>query len=417
MIINETNLKELIHRETLVSLDNKQTNSKKSFSSIIKSLTFSIFRILLCAKNEPSLHSNSTPNIALIRNDAIGDYVVSTGAIRLIKHYYPDCKIDVYASSKNISLISNDPNINQAILCDYKSIFSINFRKLRAIGKEKKYDYVICLNNSKTTLNAVICSLIGKSAERVIALFPKRKNIYGKVFTKQIDIDFPDLTWADRMTKLVAVTFGISENFEQFNPYIFIDKSAYWKISDYNTVNQLSYIINTANILIDDAIEIKPIEGRKYTIINISAGKATNRWSSEKCIEFLNKFYNIYPNINSNNIVYISSSPDEYNRAEEIVKTVNHENCRMYKSGLTDFIAFLCGAELLISPDTGTAHIAASAGIRSIILYPAEFHLVYWRVHSDKRVMLLSPDNESVNSIDTDEIINAINIIHNKPII
>jgi ADP-heptose:LPS heptosyltransferase len=421
MIISENHLKELISKESSLSLTNKLTNSKKDISHIIKSLIFSTISLLLCSSKKTSVNEPNPPlNIALIRNDAIGDYIVSTGAIRLIKNYFPECKIDILAGKKNIGIISKDPLVNQAILCESDSISSIAYKKLRAIGKEKKYNYVICLNNSKTTVNAIISCLIGKYSERVIPLFPMRKDIYGKVFTMQIDIDDPNLTWAERMTELINLTFSqlIPQNkitanltgIRNFVPYIYINQLDYQNIYNFNHSNNLNYHINTNNILIPKDIEIAPLNGERYTIINISAGKDSNTWSSKNCIELLNKYYQLYPN----NIVYLSSSPAEYVRAEDIVKSVNRVQCKLFKSGLNEFVAFLSGAELLISPDTGVTHISACAGINSIILYPTKFHLVYWRTHSDKRVMILSPDNISVNSIQTNDIIEAIKIINHQ---
>ena len=408
MIITEQHLSELISREEIVSRNNRNQVEKQDNSFKIKLFVFSMIRRLFASKSRDK--SAIPSNIALIRNDAIGDYIVSTGALKIIKHHLPDCKIDVFASSKNFDLISKDPLVNNTFLCNSTSLSSIKYSELKKISNQNNYDYVIVLNNSKTTVNAVISSIIGKNADKAIPLFPKRKEIYSKVFNRQIHIDNPNFTWAERMNKLVGdVVFG-KRNYKYFDPYLFINNDTFEFALNFAKTNKLNYHLKTKNIIFDKETKFKTHNGDKYTVFNISAGKQSNILSTEKCVDILKAMDVNYPD----RIIYLSCSPDDISRAEKIVKTINKQNVRLFTSNLMQFIAFLSGADLLITPDTAVSHIAAVTGVKSVILYPSEFHLVYWRPHTNRRVMLLSPDNQTVNSIDTDEIMQAIEIINNK---
>ncbi len=404
MIIDNNKLDSLLSLEKSLIEKEKNKPLSRDISYLIKSFYFSYLKFKLNIKKRKDRISSKDIRIALVRDDALGDYIVSTGAIALIKKKMPEAEIDVFASSKNFDLIFNDPNINNT-----HNLNDLSKSELKKISKERDYDYLIALNNSKTTRNAKLAVNIAPNAVKVIQISHIRKDIYKKVFDRQIDLDCIDSTWAEKMTKLVSDGLQLDADIKQYSPYIYIKKDSYERVTAFLKAKKFAYKLSS-NIILDKDIKYTPLNGEPYIVLNISAGKASNDFNNGNCIKLLKRFYETYPDKK----IFLTSSPKDYRRAEEIVRELSNKNLINYKSDLFDFIALLAGAELLISPDTGTSHFAAAAEINSIILYPQKYHLLYWRPHTDKAVLLLSGDEKTVNGISTEEIINAIRLYYIK---
>lgn len=89
--------------------------------------------------------------ILIIKNDKIGDLVLSTGIFRELKKEFPNSRITVIASSSNNELISKNPHINKIIIQDYPPKgFSdlIAYYKISKKLRNEKFDLGIDLRGS-----------------------------------------------------------------------------------------------------------------------------------------------------------------------------------------------------------------------------------------------------------------------------
>lgn len=397
-------------KEEICKSSNNDNLIKKDLSYYIKWLVFRVISIgLTNTKSTKTKSVNEIQNVLVIRNDAIGDYIVSTPAIRLLKSLNPNINIDVITSQKNDLIVKSDPMIRNTFCLDYKSSFSIPFREIRTIGKKDNYDAIISLNFSQTTNNAIISRIISKSADKITALHKKRHEIYSLVFNKLIDIDSIAITWAEKMQNIIKHSYPASQN-KRCKPYIYLIKQELEFIFEFCKQNGLQYQLNLENIINSKELDIAKYQnnGEKYCIINISAGKDSNEWGIDGCSSFLSKFVDLY-----SGKIFLSSAPSDYSLLETINKRINHNKVNIFRGTLHQFIAFLAGADLLVSPDTGVIHIAAAAGIQIIGLYPAEYHLVQWRPESERCIQILNNKSNDVKSIDIDEIISAFKLYYN----
>jgi len=90
-------------------------------------------------------------SILIIKNDKIGDLVLSTCIFRELKKFFPQSKITVIASNCNASLIQENPHINEIIIRDYPPKgFSglLDYYKLSKKIKKQKFDLGIDLRGS-----------------------------------------------------------------------------------------------------------------------------------------------------------------------------------------------------------------------------------------------------------------------------
>lgn len=86
--------------------------------------------------------------ILVMRNDRIGDLILSSCVFRELKKIYPESKITAVVSNSNRAIIENNKNIDEIIVTQYGRSFLKNFKKnlpiLRKIKKEK-FDVAIDL--------------------------------------------------------------------------------------------------------------------------------------------------------------------------------------------------------------------------------------------------------------------------------
>lgn len=109
--------------------------------------------------------------ILLLRNDRIGDAVVTMPVIESIKKNYPHIKIDILASSKNRFVFEKSSYINELITFDWntgrinllKHLLSPDFKDLLLRLKNNEYDAVIDLVGLKRNI------LLGKTLSKFTA--------------------------------------------------------------------------------------------------------------------------------------------------------------------------------------------------------------------------------------------------------
>jgi ADP-heptose:LPS heptosyltransferase len=83
-------------------------------------------------------------NILILTYDKIGDMVLTTPMLRILKENYPDVNIDVFASSRNKDIIKYNPNIRNIYEFNNEDKSKV-FKNIKAILKARKtkYDYII----------------------------------------------------------------------------------------------------------------------------------------------------------------------------------------------------------------------------------------------------------------------------------
>src|SRR3989344_7557201 len=90
-------------------------------------------------------------SILIIKNDKIGDMVLSTSVFRELKKSFSNAEITVISFQSNAPLIKKNPHINKIIIQDYppKGISGIiNYYKLSKKLKKQKFDLGIDLRGS-----------------------------------------------------------------------------------------------------------------------------------------------------------------------------------------------------------------------------------------------------------------------------
>jgi len=103
-----------------------QKNKIPSPRSVIKNIYLRLRRLILyflpIDRKERSFAAADIKSILVIRNDRIGDLIVSLGALKALKEAFPLARVSVLVRSGNEALLKNIPWVDEAIL--YEGFFS-----------------------------------------------------------------------------------------------------------------------------------------------------------------------------------------------------------------------------------------------------------------------------------------------------
>ncbi|CAN5916156.1 N/A [soil metagenome] len=115
--------------------------------------------------------------------------------------------------------------------------------------------------------------------------------------------------------------------------------------------------------------------------VHLGAGTAAKRWPKPHWDDLLGRF------LQDGWRVVIVGGPDDADRAEGIS---SHENLRDWTGRLavTETTALLERADLFIGADSGPAHLAACAGVPSVILFSGTNRARQWRPWSRRSLVL-----------------------------
>lgn len=263
----------------------------------------------------------------------IGDTVMAAFVLRGIKEQYPDCQLDVIMAKWFKDLAKLMPYIDEVHEFSKNEFPGPigNFRYGKEIGKKKKYDLFICLplSFSSATVGFFTGSKIrtGFHAEHRSLLF-----------TKPID----------RLPGLHIV--------EEFN-YVF-ERYSGKKIE----FRPLGFQPEKSNILDSNT--------NKFLILNVRSGPPSRSIPIDKSISIANVLLETYPHDiiligAQNETKYVSQVKDSFSTNNRVVNLAG-------KTDLMELAYVLSKAEVVVTTDSGSAHIANAVGTPTVVLFGAE---------------------------------------------
>ena len=93
-------------------------------------------------------------NICICRIDRMGDLIISTPVIKIIRKIWPNSNITLLASSLNAKVLQKSSLIDETIIIENKSDIFKNYKNLKKIQR-KSFD--LFLNLSPTKLSYFLC--------------------------------------------------------------------------------------------------------------------------------------------------------------------------------------------------------------------------------------------------------------------
>lgn len=325
--------------------------------------------------------------ILILRYDAIGDMIVTTALIAVLKRFLPHAVIDVVASPKNASLLEDDPRVDRVMVFD-RSFASM--MAVRSACADVSYDVVLSFVLNKTTLAGLVAALWGgKRATAVSILHAEREQQYAAWFNVQVPIERNAMTMAAMQIDVFNALFGLSVDAEHEPIDVQISAARHQRARE---------------------IANRPHTGL-HVILNLSAGNWYRQWSQERNAQLISLLRAAFPNMT----ISIMADPTRAEMAQALaamfptgvraLPTIDH---------LLTVVAVLGEADLVISPDTSIVHAASNMRTPLVVLYTRRATYVNeWMPHNVPYRAVLTEGKEELEALDPEHVVTAVQeLIH-----
>lgn len=344
--------------------------------------------------------------VLLFRYDALGDYITTTSILEWLKAAIPGVVIDVVGSYRNKTLLESDPRIRRVIAINPSHGYRPSWLRVKRLGDEEDYDVVIASVFTQMTKAAILTTLASRRALNVTIRHNDRLEIYGQVFHCQIP-HLPAEHWAVTMARVgpMAITPVGPVAAETARPRIPLNAYAAHSVSEWLHHRGLRWEFRSgaARVIPSGTLPVDDVNKRPYVVVNISAYSPNRQWKQETCVPVIRELRRRSPGID----ILVSGAPTEIRDVEEIVARVNDTHCHVWRGSITEMVAVIAGAHMLISPDTATIHVAAATGVPCTVLFAELIKVAEWCPYGVEFRGVLSADPSTVNAIPVDVIVNA----------
>ena len=279
-------------------------------------------------------------NLLIVRTDRIGDVVLSLPLARIVKKYYPDCKVTLLLKEYTTSLAEQNTYVDSIIVLKEKGGKILIRKNIDEISKFRFDSTVIVYPTFVTSLIIFLSRIkyrIGTGYRWYSFLF-NHKIYEHRKFAEKHELEF-------NVNLLKA--FGIDENVNEDNIQFDLKPT----IKNKNSIDKL---FEEEGISSD-----KPI-----IIIHPGSGGSAVDWPIDK----FQKLVRIILSKTEATIIITGSRHEE-----EICKKLEINNSVRNFAGkfdLANLIALIDKADIFISNSTGPIHIAAALGKYTIGFYP-----------------------------------------------
>jgi ADP-heptose:LPS heptosyltransferase len=276
------------------------------------------------------------PKILILRQDRIGDALVSVPVLRILKKHFPQAEIDVLLGKNNFSARNGFKKYaNEFFLYDKKILSTISLLlKLRF----KKYDVIIDLQDKFSRTSSLFIKFLKPRFS--IGTPPENFSFY----THTAETLDRQTTHIVERTAQVLLPFGIDVSKEELR-------------LEYEFSNDE---IARAKTLLKSVFK----NNEKLLGINLAGSSETRFWGVENFIEFLKAFKDNFPRITP----LIFASPGYENQAKEISLKTGVNIAPPTKS-FHEFAVLLHECDVIFTPDTSVVHLAAAWQKPAITLF------------------------------------------------
>ena len=272
----------------------------------------------------------------------LGDVVLTTSALALIKKNFPQTKITMLVKPVVKDAVTDNPVVDDVIVLDYKAKEN-SFKKMRDLVKEirrREFDLAISFDRK---LRPALITFFARIPRRVVPskVFDDNKSRVTLLYTDVVEIshDLNKTLQAETYQEIVRKFFNIDGH-----------ETPKFPVKNSPVADKL----------------LARLPNAKYKIALCVKGTfPLKTWRKEYFAEVVRELRKNY-----DAAFFIVGAPNDRDYADEVIKEIGGgvENfCG--ETSLTDLAELFRRADLFITVDTGATHIAATTGVKMVTMY------------------------------------------------
>lgn len=301
-------------------------------------------------ENATALVAGKT-RILVVRPDRIGDVVLSTPVLEALRHHYPNAEIHMLVRDSVVPVVQHNPFVSGILAYSPASIHSgfAGFWRLVRDIRQLKPDIAVTLQvNFTVTLAVALAGVkyrVGPFSKWFSYLAFNRGKRQNRSAVEMHETDY---------NLMLLRRLGIRTPTRKFEPTITVDADAKERMRAYLREQGLG-------------------DARSFIVVHPGMGGSALNWPEGYYIELIQR-------VAARGVpVMITGGIHEKALVERVIRLAKEHdlNLPIYSflganspSGLSDMIALLSLAQLMVAPSTGPLHIAAALGKRTVSFYP-----------------------------------------------
>lgn len=296
--------------------------------------------------NSPLVWDDCIRRVLLIRLRAIGDTVLFTPCLEVLKRWRPELEIDVLTESLSAPVLQGNPNLTKLFVIPRSKLSWLRFKERAAVVsalRQRQYDLAIDLRGYRTS--ATVMRQVGARQSVSFAecpmshlatlRIPSPGEIWGEPYVHNVKQQLAPLKWLGVPVEEIPP------------PHVFVDPQA-----DARVARRL------AELGVDGG----------FALLHVGA---STRWKVWEPARFARINDYLWERHRLPSVVLAGQS--EGRIVSTITETATHRPQVCTDLTLADTIALIARAALLLGNDSGPAHIAAAVGTPAAAIYgPAD---------------------------------------------
>ncbi len=276
----------------------------------------------------------------------LGDVVLTTSAIALLKKAYPDARVTMLARPIVREVIEHHPLIDDVILFDYKAKQNSLGKMWDMVRMLRARNFDLAVSFDRKLRPALLCLLAGIPV-RVgpSRVFDDRPSRVTWLYTHTVSIthDLDDVLQAETYQEIIRGFTGVAGHERPILP----EPTAIQREK-------------AAAILAPAAMA-----GRKKIGLCVKGTFGLKTWPKEYFASVVRALADQY-----DAAFYVTGAPGDYDYAAEVIDCIGLSIDNLCgKTNLMELSALYAQLDLLITVDTGGAHIAATTGVPMVTMF------------------------------------------------
>jgi len=316
-------------------------------------------------------------HILIVRNDKLGDFILSFPAIALLKKNRPDWRITVLVPAYTLPMAQMNEHIDDTIIDPGpKASWQEQWQLWRKI-RQSRFDAVVTLFSTfRIGLLLRFCGIAYRlaPATKLAQIFYNHRLLQRRSRSLKPEYQYNQ----DLITEFLR-QYGQLRNIEEVQaPFLRLT-------NDFDCRDFFS----------------PAKQGQSRIVIHPGSGGSANNLSLQQYAKLAELL------LNKGDIeLIISAGPGEEQQAKQLKNMIKTQEARLFVSnrGLPVFARFLSCVDVFVAGSTGTLHLAAALNVATVGFYPSRRSATALRWQTinspDKRLAISAPDQENSQNMD-----------------
>jgi ADP-heptose:LPS heptosyltransferase len=328
---------------------------------------------------------NHVNRILIFRYDRIGDMIITTAILRLLKQLNPHVRLDVLASKANQEIVRLNPSVGNLIVLEENWLRLI--RQILTLRKQR-YDMVLNFIFNRTTGPGILANLVAPLGFKV-GQGPDRYAFY---FNRLVKVRRFEQHMLESYVTMIEDTFGMAVDREQL---------AFELIVDADTRQEVDVWLESQSI----RRKSQPtLPGLPYLVLNPSA-KDGERSLTPHQVAALVGHLSRKPQFR----LVVLESPGNTVMNKALRGEPVFQSIVMYRTHTTkplgELASLIDGAFLVVSPDTSIVHFASAMHTPVLAIYAPRNASREWLPYRVPYEIVMAGQNQRISDIGYEELI------------